>query len=251
MSQLRIVLVEPIYEVNIGHVARAMKNFGFRELIVVSPRVPVNKSAIVFASHAGDILENARIVNTLDRALEGTELSVATTAQAAKSPHNLTRQSISVTEFANKFNEYPKKVAIIFGRESTGLTNYEISRCEMVVTIPAHPRYSTLNVSHAVAVILYELYKLRAGVVHQGRPRFDRESLKLLYSNFSRTLNSLGLPLHRSRITIETFEKVISRGLIASRELTLLLGAFRRIEKEIAAQRLNKQRGGYARKAKR
>jgi len=241
-----VVLVEPVYEINIGQVARTMKNFGFRELVMVNPLVPIDKSAAVFASHARDILDNARLVDSLDLALKGVELRVATTALAAKSPHNLTRGSIPVSELAERIAEHPRTTAIIFGRDPTGLTNSEISKCDMVVTIPAHPDYPTLNISHAAAIILYELYKVRTAGGNEAK--FDRESIRLLSSYFAGVLDRLGLPSHRARLTLETFERVMSRGLVAKRELTLLIGAFRRIRNEIADERLNKRRIGYATK---
>jgi len=235
MSRVRVVLVDPIHEVNVGHVARVMKNFGFHELFLVNPGCRID-GAMVFASHGGDVLERAVLVEDLEAALEGMGLVVGTTARPARSLRNLDRQSISPAEFAERVAKYPGRCAIVFGRESTGLNSAEMSRCHLVVTIPADSSYPTLNVSHSAAILLYVLHETHAGARHGEEP--NMRSLELLSSYFAGALKSLRLPPHRYRMMLNTFERVIRRGLVSGREVTLLLGAFRRIEKGVSSEPL-------------
>lgn len=142
-----VVLVEPESPGNIGSVARVMKNFGFKELVLINP-CKITEEAFKMARHGEDILKNAKIFQQLERALEPYDIKIATTGK--------TRNFITIRP-----EEIPKyeSMCIVFGRESSGLTNEEINMCDLVVKIPASQEYPVLNLSHAVAIILYTLFE--------------------------------------------------------------------------------------------
>jgi TrmH family RNA methyltransferase len=125
---VRIVLVEPSYEFNIGMAARCMKNFNFKELYIVNPE-SFGDIAIKFSSHAADILQNCKIVKTLDEAISDVDLVIGTTSNIG-SDRNLRRIAIPVTEVKNVLKG---KVAVLFGNERTGLKNEQIDKCDIFI----------------------------------------------------------------------------------------------------------------------
>ncbi len=152
-AKRRIVLVRPRDPNNIGAVARAMKNFGLRDLWVVAAHPPV-WSEVVSAVKAGDVLENARVVGTLAEAVADCNLVVGTTdrtrveqKQTVYTPLDLSRE-LSAAAY---------DLALVFGSEKHGLINDDLSRCHRVMSIPTEPDCPSMNLGQAVAICCYEL----------------------------------------------------------------------------------------------
>ena len=204
-----------------------MKNFGLSELWLVNPKVEIGTEAFSLASHATDILENAKIVNSLDAALSDIGCVVGTTSIFAKSSTNLLRANVTPQELGQTIWVVKGKVAILFGRESTGLSNEELAKCDVLVTIPSNPLYRTLNVASASAIIFYELWKtnlkVRRGYLDEAK-REHRERLLMFFD----TISQNHLPDYRGKLASKAFKNVISRAFISRREATLIIGAFRR-----------------------
>lgn len=190
--RLRVILVEPEGKVNVGFVARTCVNFGVDELYLVNPRIEVDEEALRYAARARDFLEDAPIVGSLDEALEGVSVSVCTTSRSGQR-HDVLRHTITAEELARRMHRW-SSIALVFGRESTGLTRAELAKCHLAVTIPASPEYPVLNLSHAVAVILYELWKARSGVAKAFYETADTETLNLVENYVSRLVQLLGIP---------------------------------------------------------
>lgn len=222
-----MVLVEPEHEGNIGSIARLMKNFGLSELWLVNPKVRIGEEAMAFASHAQDIIRSAITVDSLDEALRGVNCVVGTTSILAMCSSNIVRTAITPEEFGCTSQAVEGRVALLLGRESTGFSNEELAKCDIVVTIPSSPAYRTLNVASASAIIFYELWKVRLtfrrGYVEMADVGY-KERLMMLFGEMSRTVN---LPVHKERLVGEAFKNVVSRAFISKREATLLIGAFR------------------------
>jgi len=155
LEKIRIVLINTSHPGNIGSVARAMKTMGLSDLWLVSPLHFPSHTADELASSAVDLLHKAVVVDTLDEALADCSLVVGTSARMRKVPWPL----VAPREMAEKVRAEPdnSKIAIIFGREQSGLTNEELERCHLHVNIPANPEYSSLNLAAAVQVLAYEL----------------------------------------------------------------------------------------------
>jgi tRNA/rRNA methyltransferase len=148
-----IVLVSPKGPDNIGSTARAMKNFGLSDLRIVQPRCRLEQARMM-ASHAQDVLENARVFETLLEAVGECELVVATTARDRRD-HT---PPVSPREVAALFvTQAASSSAVVFGREEHGLYNDELDLCHVHVRIPAEGEYVSLNLAQAVQVIVYEL----------------------------------------------------------------------------------------------
>lgn len=152
----RIVLVEPTHPGNIGAVARAMKNMGLLELHLVRPALFPHAEATARASGADDVLEAARVHESFDEAIADCGLVVGTSARQRYLPWELhePRECMQqVVQAARSGN-----AAIVFGAERTGLTNVELERCNLLLTIPTDSQYSSLNLAMAVQIVAYELW---------------------------------------------------------------------------------------------
>lgn len=163
LDQIRIVLVNTSHPGNIGAAARAMKTMGISTLYLVAPEQFPHQKAVEMASGAGDILERAIVVSTLDEALKDCSLVIGASARNRTIPWPL----LSPRDVAKKVSEEPagSATAVLFGREQSGLTNEELQRCHLHVNIPANPDYSSLNIAAAVQVIAYELRMVSLGQI--------------------------------------------------------------------------------------
>jgi len=226
---VRVVLVEPEREGNIGSVARLVKNFGLDELWLVNPKPELGIEAKAYAAHAKEVLERVAITTELDKAFDGVSFVVGTTAIHAKRPSNILRISITPEELAKKAVAIKGKMALLLGRESKGLSNEELNKCDIVVTIPSSPLYRTLNVASASAIILYELWKAKAEHPRGYFEEADQENRMRLTRLFDQFSRESGLPAYKRRLATKAFHNVISRAFISKREATLMMGVFRKI----------------------
>jgi tRNA/rRNA methyltransferase len=155
-KRLRFVLVETSLPGNIGAAARAMKTMGFSELMLVNPRFPdalTQDDAIAFASGAQDILQSARVVGSIAEALEGCNYAAAVTARLREfSPPVLAPRALA----AHLAEQSDVRAALVFGNERFGLPNEIVEKCNVLVSIPSNPDYSSLNLAQAVQVLAYE-----------------------------------------------------------------------------------------------
>lgn len=153
---IRIVLVDPAHPGNIGAVARAMKNMGLSELHLVRPRYFPNSEATARASGAEDVLTNARVHENFADAIADCGLVVGTSARLRHLSFDLVEPRECAQQIASAAQS--GHVAAVFGSERIGLTNVELSRCNLLVTIPTNPDYSSLNLAMAVQVLAYEIW---------------------------------------------------------------------------------------------
>lgn len=228
MDSLRVIGVGILYSVNLGYLARAMRNFGVKELYLVN----VDRETIVgsfrYCAHARELIERAKVVRTLDEALLGVELAVGTTAISAKSKDNLLRICISPSKLRELYSKRGGGLtALVFGRESTGLSNEELNLCDIIVNIPANPEYPTLNLSHAAAILFYELYQSRCSGP-QNLNAANREELTQLSRIFSELCETTGIPSHKRRIAERALRNIIYRASPSRREILALLTPLRR-----------------------
>ena len=155
LNSIKIVLVGTTHPGNIGAAARAMKNMGFRNLSLVKPKEFPSDVATYRSKAAKDILENALIFNNLEEAVVDCELVIGTSARDRKVPWPILSPKESAEEVSKSLKIH--KIAIVFGREDRGLTNEELGLCNYHVHIPTDPEYSSLNLSQAVQILVYEI----------------------------------------------------------------------------------------------
>src|SRR5215472_4734610 len=180
-SGVSVTLVEPRGPVNVGHVARLSQNFGIRKLYLVTPKVDMSVAA-VYASHASSVLDEA-IVTTFKQVREEHELLVATTAVKARRKSNVIRRTTSLEEL-HKLLSSASTSSLVFGRDTTGLTNEEIGMCDVTTTIDTVPAYRALNIGHAADIVLYLASR-------SGRPKGPRQS-RIAREVFAKSFQSLG-----------------------------------------------------------
>lgn len=166
---LRIVLSHPSHPGNIGATARAMKTMGLRRLTLVAPRSFPHDEAVARASGADDLLEGAVVCETLDEALRDAVLVAGVTARRRDlaAPFRWARDG--ATELVAATAGGTREVALLFGNETAGLSNDELARCHLALTIPANPDYSSLNLAAAVQILCYEL-RLATTAAAPGAP---------------------------------------------------------------------------------
>ena len=168
-----VVLVEPESDGNIGFVARVMKNFGVRDLVLVNPKAPLTDDVKAYSMHGYDVYERCRKVESVD-CLSKFDVVVGFSAKVGCGS-GLLRHPVALKELSGVISA--KNAALVFGRESSGLSNDELRMCDIVSTIPALPEYPTMNISHAVCVVLYELAQESYHVSSKGVLGGTREKL--------------------------------------------------------------------------
>lgn len=152
---MRVVLSRPSHPGNIGASARAMKTMGFTELALVQPRYFPDPDATAMAASAADVLERATVHETLEAALADCTLAVGFSARGRDRSH----PPMALRDAAAAIHQAATtgRVALVFGNETSGLSNEELLRCQRLVSIPANPEYSSLNLAAAVQIACYEL----------------------------------------------------------------------------------------------
>jgi len=232
-KRIRVVLVQPKYSGNIGSVARAMKNFGFSDLTLVSPLAKIDGLARMYAVRAQELLDQVNVVDTIEEAIRDSDLVVGTTARGAVSRSNLLRSSYTPREVARIVSRIASRAAFLFGREDMGLRNDELESCDIVLRIPSSRIYPTLNVSTAVAIILYELYcTSTSGYVH----RATSEAVSRIIFEADLLLGAAKYPPFRRKRAVRAIKNILGRSLPSPREASLLMGLFRKARVRLADQ---------------
>lgn len=230
-NRLRIVLVETSHPGNIGAAARAMKTMALTRLVLVSPAEFPHADASARASGATDLLERAEVAASLDEALKGCTLVAGTSARRrGLGPPELAPRECAARLVASAATG--KDVALVFGRERTGLTNEELARCHFFVNIPANPEYASLNLAAAVQVLAYELLLARdtaAAPAETGSTPATTEEMERLYEHLEQAALETGFldpanPKHLMRRLRRLFNRAqpdqnevhILRGLLSA-----------------------------------
>lgn len=222
MPRVRVVLVEPLNDGNVGAVARAMKNFGLgNDLVLVRP-CAIGEEGVKRAMHASDVLKGARTVFSEDEALEGVDYIAGTTGVDTANEKKFSRIAMTPQDFAERIRDAEGSVALLFGREDFGLGNDLVKRCDFLVTIPADTAYPILNISHAAAIVFYELF------AHDATKAAPREAgpleVEKLNEYFARLLDSIDYPEHKKMKTRVMFRRMVARSVPSNWEFHTLMG---------------------------
>ncbi|MBI4168196.1 MAG: TrmJ/YjtD family RNA methyltransferase [Candidatus Aenigmarchaeota archaeon] len=223
MIKVRIVLVGVEGEENIGYAARTMSNFNFSDLVLVSPKAGITGITMQRAMRAAAMLENVKIFNNIESATRGSKVIVGTTGKVA-TEKNLLRSAITPKQFAKNLAARGGTVSILFGRESSGLTNKELEKCDLIVTIPTDPANPALNISNAIAIVLYEIFATSA----RGKILSSSKERKILYGFFDELVRISAAQETRKKTAKRVFRNVINRSLMSRNELSTITGALRK-----------------------
>jgi TrmH family RNA methyltransferase len=191
-SDIRIVLVEPSHPGNVGAVARAMKNMGLEQLVLVSPRQFPHSEAVARASGADDVLAKARVVATLAEAVAGCGFIVATTSRSRDQYFRVADVRDAAEHVLRESRRGP--AAVLFGSERAGLTNEQLEAAHLLIQIPASDAYPSLNLAMAVQVVAYELFRARGVQIETAPaagPLADPAEMERLYEHLGRVLEEV------------------------------------------------------------
>lgn len=227
MARLRIVLVEPREAGNVGAVARVAKNFGFDELWVVGEHPALLPVAGWWASGAEDLLADARFAATLSEAIADAHLTVATTSMRGRtSPVSFTPRTLA-EKVASLDDD--QTLALVFGREDSGLTREELMLCQHTAAIPTNESFPTMNLAQSACVFCYELSAITPKAI--DRDLAPAEIVERLHQRARELLLEVGF-LHDNnpdRI-YDDLRTIAGRANLDAREVTILLGMIRQIE---------------------
>lgn len=227
---LSITVVGAVYPVNLGYTARLMKNFGLRRLYLVDPRCDM-RAASVYASHGADVLEDSDVV-TLAKVRKTHDVLLATTAITASRGANVSRTVVKPEEAVARVVA-SESASIVFGRDTTGLTNEELTLCDLVTFVDTRTDYKTLNVSHSAAILLF----LTSGAwAARNAPRTvaDSKASRERRDAFSRYAYQLaiasGMQSHRAERIVQVARRVALKSEVSPEELGLLISLMRKAE---------------------
>ncbi len=240
-----VVLVQPEHAANIGSIARIMANFDFEKLVIFNP---IERAENIFsyqthgfAMHGKDILRDLKIIEVEEQEnyfsefkkyLNQFDLVLATTAKGRKYT-NIKRLAIFPEDLKIPSSLKPLNIAILFGKESRGLTNDEISLADILLRIPTGKNYPTLNISHACGIILYEVFKKinKLSVGRGNKPVLlaNRENRQTLYKLVNGVLKKLKIRTHRKENVNFAFRNILERSFMSRKELSLISGVFSKI----------------------
>jgi len=255
LNQVRIVMVNTTHSGNIGAAARAMKNMGLSRLYLVDPIAKIDEEAVQRSSRADDILESVVICETLEEAIADCGLVVGTSARSRSIPWPL----MSPRQCADRSAQAAaagNEVAVVFGRESRGLTNEELHLCHAHVHIPTDENFSSLNVAQAIQVLCYELRMAmvvepegEASTSEEGRwgvdwdyPMATHEQLNGMLQHMEKTLVEIGfLDPNTPKQLMSRMRRLFQRAAPDRMEINILRGMLVAIER--TASRANAEKG--------
>ncbi len=234
IERCRVVLVRPEIPANIGAAARAMRNFGLRDLVLVAPVAdPLDREARRLSTHGEAILESARTVASLDDAVADCILAAATSARIGGLLRDANGPPEAVVERLIAAMEHGP-VALVFGPEPSGLTSAEVARCHVLMHLPTDPEYPALNLAQAVAISLYEFRRgwlRRSSFPSSGEPPAPDSERDAMYRHLRSALERVHfLYGDKADALMHAIRRLIDRAGPTSMEVKLLHGLARQLD---------------------
>lgn len=226
LDHIRIVLSRTSHPGNIGATARAMKTMGLSQLYLVEPGLFPNSQAEAMASGASDVLANAVVCDTLTQALTGTVLALGVSARR----RDITSEVLTPAQAASRLltEAHIAPVALVFGNETSGLSNEELGVCHGLVSIHANPDYSSLNLAAAVQVLSYEVRQAWLNHTNWPQPEIDAattDEIERFYTHLENTLAELAFlnPGSPGKLMLK-LRRLFARTRLAKEEVNILRG---------------------------
>jgi len=227
-SNVHFILFKPQLAENIGACARALKNFNFTKLKLVSPKISFPNEK-VFATSVGakDIINASKVYNNFEDAIKNTNCVIATSSRIRKKNYKY----LSINEL-KKIN-FKKKIAIIFGPEASGLTNNELSYANYVIKLPTNNKFQSLNLSHCVILLCYEIFKILNKKIKKFNSRYknklvNKKDINKFVDFLVNSLDHIGFlqPPHKRKSMIENIRTIFHKMNLSDKEMRILLGIF-------------------------
>ncbi len=232
-NKVGFILIKPQLPENIGFSARGLKNFGFKKLDIVKPKETwPNKKAIVTSVGARDILKKTKVYTNIKDAINKYDIIYATSARK----RDINKRHLSFDQFIkNVRKNKKKKIGIMFGPEASGLSNEEISYSNYIFKIPVNKKFESINLSHSIILICYELFKIL-------RPEYFKKEKKLIDTINKKQLNTFfdfiegrlekkGFfsPLEKKKSMLINLRNIFTRTQLSNKELRILSSVFSKL----------------------
>lgn len=233
---IRIVLVDPSHPGNVGATARAMKNMGLAELVLVRPKEFPSEEATVRASQAADLLERARVTDTIAAAIEGCGFVLGTSARPRSANWTVLDPRAAARRAIDESARRP--VAVLFGGERNGLSNDDLAACHALLNVPADPLYESLNLAQAVQIVTWEL-RMAAGAeprrLAAEAPPATAEQVANLHAHLAVVLPQIGFIGERNIANLGfRLERLLARAVPDEKEVQILRGLLTAVQRSIA-----------------
>ena len=229
LGNIYFILVRPQIGENIGSVARAIKNFNIRHLRIVNPRCHwPNQKALATSVGAKNILNSTKVFNSIEKSIGDLDIIFASTSRIRR----INKKIISILDLKNKVKK-KRKIGILFGPESSGLSNDEISYADYLVKIPTNKNFSSLNLSHSAIIFCYEIFQY-----FSNKKAIYKSGYRSLVANKSEVNKFLGFivsrldkkgflqPDHKRKSMIRNISNIFHRINLSEQEIRILLGIF-------------------------
>ena len=225
---MRVVLVEPQHPGNIGAVARAMANFGLKDLAMVKGCGLADES-YARSKSGRPILENSKRFETIEKAIAECDIAIGTSGIRPEGDKRWFRAPQDVKKI-NEIIAERENPALLFGRENHGLYREELALCEATITIPTNSEYPILNLSHAVAIVLYEIKRSEKVKRLKKQKSVSQEEFERLVERIMELLENSSYPERRLDRSKTTLRRLVSRGNPNIGEYENLMGIFKAIK---------------------
>ncbi len=225
LSNIRVVLSHTTHPGNIGAAARAMKTMGLSRLYLINPRLFPDPQAVAMAAGADDVLRDAVVCSSIDEALHGVVYTVAMTARLRDISIEVKTPREAMPPLLQQAAAHP--VALLFGTEMSGLTNEEMGRAQVLVNIPAHPEFSSLNIAAAVQVVAYELVVAAQSHVPVAREIHPapHEQVEGFFAHLEKTLTGIGFFTTQNPARLmQRLRRLYARARLEQEEINILRG---------------------------
>jgi tRNA/rRNA methyltransferase len=235
-ARLVVVLVRPKEDGNVGAVARAARNFGVDQLVFVAPKASLGIEARRRAMGGIPLLRAAKVAPDLSSATADADLVVGTTDLSTGRSASYLRRAVSPERLGELFLPLVGTVAVVFGPEDNGLGRDELAQCDLLVHIPARREFPTLNLSHAVAIVLYAIHRKRGPDDPESTPapevlRLNGPEKELLLQRVEELAAKAGYPAHKRQGLALLWRRVLGRSTPTEPEYRMLLGFLKSVDR--------------------
>ena len=233
ISRISFLLVKPQLPENIGFCARGLKNFGFKNLDLVSPKEKwPNKKAIATSVGAKDVLRKTKVYSNVKDAIDKYDIVYASSARK----RDINKRHLSFNKFIKSIKKNKKKkIGIIFGPEASGLSNEDIAYSNYIFKIPVNKKFESINLSHSVILICYEIFKnFRANYFKKDKKLTDvisKKELNIFVNFIESRLEKKGFfsPAEKKKIMLINLRNIFGRTQLSNKELRILSSVFSKL----------------------
>jgi len=230
LNDVSVVLVNPLYQGNVGAIARSMANFGFSKLVIVGD-FKIEEEARNRAKHANYILDNALFVSCFEDARNLFDLVIGTSGVVG-TDYNLPRSPLLIGEVLDELSGFSGVVGLFFGPEDRGLSNDELIKCDFSLNIPCSKNYGVLNLSHAATIIFYEFFRFFSlKTIRDGHVLASVREKDVVYNVVEGIIKGMSFKSESDRETqFVLWRRVLGKSFLTKREVSSLIGFFRNVD---------------------